>query len=114
MMARTAKLSVLSEVIVDGWPSNWAADSTIPWLDERSMDGRICHPCAPIPSFTVPSPKEYRWAPLRRLVARVDDVASVIERTEGPITITSSGRVLRNDVKVSGVCARGGTCFGVG
>ena len=105
MMARTAKLSVRSEVMVDGWPSDWAADSTMPWLDERSMDGRICHPCAPIPSLTVPSPKEYRLVPLRRLVARIDDVVSVMERTEGPMTRTSSGRVSRNDVKVSGGCA---------
>jgi hypothetical protein len=50
MIARTAMLSVRSGVMVSGCPSDCAADLMTPVLVERSKEGWICQPCAPIPS----------------------------------------------------------------
>eukprot|EP00979_Chaetoceros_neogracilis_P010423 scaffold2458_cov211-Chaetoceros_neogracile.AAC.9 len=51
--AKTAVLSVPRDEIVFWWPSVCAAGSMEWKLCVNSRSGLMCHPCAPIPSYTV-------------------------------------------------------------
>ena len=68
-MAKRARLSVLRDVMISGWPSDWAADSIAPVSSDRSRVGQMCHPCALIPSFTVPSLNVFTVSPYFSLSA---------------------------------------------
>jgi len=68
-MAKRARLSILRDVMMSGWPSDWAADFMAPFFSDKFSVGQMCHPCAPMPSFTVPSPNVCTVSPFLSLSA---------------------------------------------
>ena len=69
----------------------------------------MCHPWAPMPSFTVPSPNALMVRPERSLFAK-DSAMSSLFSTPGPIMLNSCSLVSRYWVKVVGggdICGEG-------
>jgi len=69
----------------------------------------MCHPWAPMPSFTVPSPNALMVRPVRSLFAKDSAMLSLFS-TPGPIMLNSCSLVSRYCVKVVGGGINCGGC----